>query len=161
MGDVMDKSKKVSIEERLENFFNNHPASKKALTPLKRSAKVVIHINPIGDFNLEKNTDGIQISKSEHQKGSDFEAWMDLDTLEELMNLNSHEPGDFGIAFFKGMLERKIKVKVHAGFFELYRKGYFGVLMTGGKRVLGWLAQKGIRGPSGFKKAVNMLRKKD
>ena len=35
----------------------------------------------------------------------------------------------------------------------------FGVMMSGGGKVLGWLASKGLKGPSAIAHAVSRLRK--
>jgi hypothetical protein len=71
--------------------------------------------------------------------------------------------GDLGILFFSHMVARdpatKIGVKLHSGLFRLTMRGWLGVMALGGGKVVGWLAMKGLKGPSAIASAVTRLRK--
>ena len=43
--------------------------------------------------------------------------------------------------------------------FELTMRGWVGVMLSGGGKVLGWLASKGLKGPSAVAHALSRLRK--
>jgi riboflavin biosynthesis pyrimidine reductase len=73
------------------------------------------------------------------------------------------EVGDLGIAFFQAILakepENKVSVKLHSGLMKLTMRGYLGVLAQGGGKVMGWMATKGLKGPSAVASAISKLRK--
>ncbi|HVI23687.1 MAG TPA: AAA family ATPase, partial [Myxococcales bacterium] len=71
--------------------------------------------------------------------------------------------GDLGITFFQHIVAKdpaeKIQVKLHAGLLKLTMHGWLGVLAAGGPKVIGWMAQKGLKGPSAVAAAVSRLKK--
>ena len=73
------------------------------------------------------------------------------------------EVGDLGILFFQHMIaqapEEKIRVKLHSGLLRLTMRGWLGVLAHGGPRVVGWMAQKGLKGPGAVAAAISKLKK--
>ena len=73
------------------------------------------------------------------------------------------EIGDLGILFFQHMIaqapEEKIRVKLHSGLLRLTMRGWLSVLGHGGPRGVGWMAQKGLKGPSAVAVAISRLKK--
>ncbi|HEX9577638.1 MAG TPA: AAA family ATPase, partial [Myxococcales bacterium] len=71
--------------------------------------------------------------------------------------------GELGILFFQHMLAKdeneKIRVKLHSGLLRLTMRGWLGVLAAGGPKVIGWMAQKGLKGPSAVASALSRLKK--
>src|SRR5919201_161795 len=71
--------------------------------------------------------------------------------------------GDLGILFFQHIVaqdpQRKIGVKLHSGLIKLTMRGWVGVMMSGGGKVIGWLASKGLKGPSAIAHALSRLKK--
>jgi len=71
--------------------------------------------------------------------------------------------GDLGILFFQHIVSRdeasKIRVKLHSGLIKLTMRGWVSVMMSGGAKVIGWLAQKGLKGPSAIASALSRLKK--
>ena len=55
--------------------------------------------------------------------------------------------------------EQKISVRLHSGLIKLTMRGWLGVLAAGGPKVLGWMAQKGLKGPSAVASALSRLKK--
>ena len=55
--------------------------------------------------------------------------------------------------------QSKINVKLHSGLFKLTMRGWLGVMAAGGGKVMGWLAMKGLKGPSAIAGAVARLKK--
>jgi hypothetical protein len=71
--------------------------------------------------------------------------------------------GDLGILFFQHILSTdpndKINVKLHSGLLKLTMRGWLGVVAKGGGKVMGWMASKGLRGPSAIASALSKLKK--
>ena len=71
--------------------------------------------------------------------------------------------GDLGILFFQAMLakepENKVRVKLHSGLIRLTLRGWLSVLATGGPKVIGWMANKGLKGPGAVASALSRLKK--
>jgi hypothetical protein len=71
--------------------------------------------------------------------------------------------GELGILFFQHIVaedpQAKIRVKLHSGLMKLTMRGWLGVMAAGGGKVMGWLAMKGLRGPSAIASALSRLRK--
>ena len=55
--------------------------------------------------------------------------------------------------------QSKIGVKLHSGLLKLTKRGWLGVMMSGGAKVFGWMAAKGLKGPSAIAHALGRLRK--
>ena len=53
----------------------------------------------------------------------------------------------------------KIRVKLHSGLVRLTMRGWLGVLAAGGPKVIGWMAQKGLKGPGAVASALSRLKK--
>ena len=66
--------------------------------------------------------------------------------------------GDFRFTLVDGK-PRFLDGKAKDPDFELTMRGWVGVMMSGGGKVLGWLASKGLKGPSAIAHAVSRLRK--
>jgi hypothetical protein len=78
----------------------------------------------------------------------------------EVLTLKSDEISDFGLLILRAFLERprRLQAKIHVGFIELWRKGWFGVLTLGGGRVASYLASQGLNGIGGIQRALKALR---
>lgn len=145
----------------LKQFFESHPVAQKATAPLKRGAEVAVHFTdlPGRTFRFYKEDDAPRLTESSPQD-ADFDLTLAPLAVQEIVALEGHEVGDFGIAFFSHLIasepERKVQVKLHAGPLKLLRRGYLGVLVLGGPKVLGWLARKGVKNPM---EAIERLRK--
>ena len=71
--------------------------------------------------------------------------------------------GELGILFFQHIVasdpQSKIRVKLHSGLLRLTMRGWLGVLAAGGPKVIGWMAQKGLKGPGAVASALSRLKK--
>ncbi len=82
-------------------------------------------------------------------------------SAELLLKDSTEEIAQIGIAVVKLILttdrERRISVRLGAGFITLLRKGYFGVLTSGGSELASFLARNGLSGMNGIKAALKKM----
>jgi hypothetical protein len=90
---------------------------------------------------------------------ADFTVTLPDAAVTRITGLGSDDVGEFGIEFFKLVLERdpalKARVHVAAPTARLVGHGYLGVLALGGVRVGWWLIKNGVRNP---RAAIERLR---
>jgi len=71
--------------------------------------------------------------------------------------------GELGILFFQHIVasdpQSKIRVKLHSGLIKLTMRGWLGVMASGGVKVFGWMASKGLKGPSAVASALGRFKK--
>ena len=93
---------------------------------------------------------------------ADFSLHFGEKALDFIFAENCQDVGDFGVAFFKCLTKKgqpeHISAKVKTGIFNLTKKGYLGLIPSGGPKVLKFLSSKGVLGPKGVKKAIDYLR---
>ncbi len=89
----------------------------------------------------------------------DFTLVLPDGAVKRITALQSDDVGEFGIEFFKLILEsdpaQKARVKIDAPTRQLLSHGYLGVLAQGGMKVTWWLLKNGVRNP---KAAIEKLR---
>jgi hypothetical protein len=147
----------------LQRFFEASAAARRASAPLRKAAEVGVRFTDVpGDFSF-KLIDG----KPRFQEGAaadpDFVLTLAPGAVSAIAAQPEAEVGDLGILFFQHILakdpEAKINVKLHSGLLKLTMRGWLGVMALGGGKVMGWLAMKGLRGPSAIASALARLKK--
>jgi hypothetical protein len=143
--------------EALRTFFESNPAAGKAARPLSREARVNLALDGGGaHFTMESG--GPEVRDGAHAD-PDFTLTLPAGAVERITALESGDVGEFGIAFFKLVLERdpalKVRVRIHAHTSRLLGHGYLGVLALGGMKVTWWLVKNGVRNP---RAAIDRLR---
>lgn len=148
--------------ERVKAFMETHPTAALAAKPLKRDAEVRIFLSdlPGREFRFSMD-DGRPRLEEAPAKDPDFTAELPPGAVDEMLRVEG-DAGDFGICFFSLMLarepERHVRVKLHSGLLKLMKRGYLGVLATGGPKVAAWMARKGLHGPGAVADAIKRLR---
>src|SRR6185437_14271509 len=93
----------------------------------------------------------------------DFELTLAPGAVTAIAAQPNADVGDLGILFFQHIVAKdpqsKIQVKIHSGLMKLTMRGWLGVMAARGGKVMGWLAMKGLKGPSAIASAVTRLRK--
>jgi hypothetical protein len=147
----------------LQRFFEASEAARRASAPLRKAAEVGVRFTDVpGDFNF-KLIDG----KPRFQEGAaadpDFVLTLAPGAVSAIAAHPEAQVGDLGILFFQHILAKdpqaKINVKLHSGLLKLTMRGWLGVMALGGGKVMGWLAMKGLRGPSAIASALARLKK--
>jgi len=147
----------------LQRFFEASEAARRASAPMRKAAEVGVRFTDVpGDFNF-KLIDG----KPRFQEGAaadpDFVLTLAPGAVSAIAAQPEAEVGDLGILFFQHILAKdpqaKINVKLHSGLLKLTMRGWLGVMALGGGKVMGWLAMKGLRGPSAIASALARLKK--
>jgi hypothetical protein len=143
--------------ESLKAFFERAPAARKATRALGRDARVNLVLDG-GDahFTMEGGAPEVRAGRA---PDPDFTLTLPEGAVGRIVGLASDDVGEFGIEFFRLVLERdpalKARVKVDAPTARLVGHGYLGVLALGGVKVTWWLLKHGVRNP---KAAVDRLR---
>ena len=147
----------------LQRFFESSESARKASAHLKKAAEVGVRFTDVpGDFHF-KLVDGKPRFMSGAAEDPDFELTLAPAAVTAIAAQPNADVGDLGILFFQHMIAKdpqsKINVKLHSGFMKLTMRGWLGVMAAGGGKVMGWLAMKGLKGPSAIASAVSRLKK--
>jgi len=123
--------------EKLKDFFDNREVAHKATKPLGRKAKgEVVFLDDNEAYLFRKDGKTATLFKDEKIKKVDFTIKLSNGAIDELVNFQSENVGDFGIKFFKLLKAKEkgkeIEVKINIGFFKLVTRGYLKVLLLGG-----------------------------
>jgi hypothetical protein len=145
--------------DALKAFFESAPAARKATRPLARGARVNLALDGgPARFTMESGAPSLHEGPAENP---DFTLRLPAAAVRRITALSSDDVGEFGIEFFKLVLERdpamKVRVKVDAPTSQLLGNGYLGVLAQGGMKVSWWLLKNGVKNP---KAAIDRLRGK-
>ena len=143
--------------EALRTFFETSPAARKATHLLHRGARVNLALDGgPANFTMEGGSPEVRPGAAAEP---DFTLTMPAPAVAQVTGLRSDDVGEFGIAFFKLVLERdpsrKVHVRVDAPTSRLLANGYLGVLALGGLKVSWWLLRNGVKNP---KAAIDRLR---
>ena len=147
----------------LQRFFETSEAARRAAAPLKKAAEVGVHFTDVpGDFRFV-SVDGKPRFEAARAKDPDFVLTLAPGAVTAIAAQPNADVGDLAILFFQHILSNdpnsKIRVKLHSGLMNLTMRGWLSVMALGGGKVMGWLASKGLRGPSGIGAALSRLRK--
>jgi hypothetical protein len=145
--------------DSLKAFFESAPAARKATSPLGRGARVNLTLDAgPAHFTMEGGQPEVRTGAS---PDPDFTLTLPDGAVTRIVGLESDDVGEFGIAFFKLVLERdpafKARIRVDAPTGRLLGNGYLGVLALGGMKVTWWLLKNGVKNP---KAAIDRLRGK-
>jgi len=147
----------------LRRFFETSAAGRRAAASLKRGAAVGVRFTDVpGDFRFYAQ-DGRPHFDMGKAGDPDFELTIAPGAVRAITSKPESDVGDLGITFFQHIVAKdpseKIQVKLHAGLLKLTMHGWLGVLAAGGPKVIGWMAQKGLKGPSAVASALSRLKK--
>jgi hypothetical protein len=143
--------------ESLKAFFESAPAARKATRPLARGARVNLALDGgPARFTMETGAPAVHEGAAQDP---DFTLTLPDGAVSRITTLASDDVGEFGVEFFKLVIERdpslKVRVAIDAPTTRLLGHGYLGVLALGGLKVTWWLLKKGVKNP---KAAIDRLR---
>jgi hypothetical protein len=143
--------------ESLKRFFESAPAARKATRALARGARVNLALEGSqAHFTMESGAPEVRAGAAEDP---DFTLTLPDAAVGRITGLRSDDVGEFGVEFFKLVLERdptlKVRAAVQAPTARLFGHGYLGVLALGGVKVTWWLLRNGVKNP---KAAIDRLR---
>jgi hypothetical protein len=81
------------------------------------------------------------------------------DAVQTLINSETDDIGELGIAVAKMYLAGEIKIKVHGSMISLLTNGYLGVIKSGGLSFARFLGSHGISGLGKIKDVIQKFRK--
>lgn len=156
----MKKGKKPSWQSSFEAFLDSELAER-AARHLSDGAALMIYIDD-KQF-LYRRENGKNTLRETKEGAADAYFWLTSNTLHQLVTLGALPGtglGTMGVAVFERMFQGpeadRIRFRLSAGLFGLWRKGYFSVLKAGGPEVASYLARLGQGGVSWLK---DVLRK--
>lgn len=143
--------------ESLKRFFESAPAARRAARPLARTARVNLRLDGApARFTMESGAPEVREGPADDP---DFTLTLPEAAVSRITGLPSEDVGEFGIEFFKLLLERdprlRVRVSIDAPTSRLLGHGYLGVLALGGVKVTWWLVKNGVRNP---RAAIDRLR---
>lgn len=143
--------------EALKRFFETAGVARKATRPLSEDAEVNLVLDG-GEAHFVMRGGNPAVLEGP-ARDPDFTLTLPDGAVERITALKSDEVGEFGIEFFKLMLERNPSLRPHAKIdastSQLLSHGYLGVLAQGGLKVTWWLIKNGVKNP---KAAIERLR---
>ncbi len=143
--------------DALKTFFETAKVARKATKPLSDGAEVGLRLD--GGPARFTVRDGRALVEDEAPREPDFTITLPDGAVRRITALQSDDVGEFGIEFFKLILEEdpavKVRVKIDAPTSRLLHHGYLGVLAQGGMKVTWWLLKNGVKNP---KAAIDRLR---
>jgi hypothetical protein len=147
----------------LQRFFETSESARRAASSLKKAAEVGVRFTDVpGDFHF-KSVDGKPRFVAGAAEDPDFNLTLAPGAVVAIAAQPNADVGDLGILFFQHILSKepneKINVKLHSGLLKLTMRGWLGVVAQGGGKVMGWMASKGLKGPSAIANAVSKLKK--
>jgi hypothetical protein len=147
----------------LQRFFETSESARRAASSLKKAAEVGVRFTDVpGDFHF-KSVDGKPRFVAGAAEDPDFDLTLAPGAVLAIAAQPNADVGDLGILFFQHILSKdpnaKINVKLHSGLLKLTMRGWLGVVAQGGGKVMGWMASKGLKGPSAIASAVSKLKK--
>jgi hypothetical protein len=150
-------------EVKLRRFFETSEASRRAASSLKKAAEVGVRFTDVpGEFRFH-SIEGKPAFEAGKAMDPDFELTLAPGAVDAITARPQADVGDLGVLFFQHILAKdeheKIRVKLHSGLLRLTMRGWLGVLAAGGPKVIGWMAQKGLKGPSAVAAALSRLKK--
>ncbi len=152
-----------SYASRFAEYFRR-PVALSAAKPLSRKAQIQLRIVGSGSeeaFYFAKSSDQGEILPG-NAPDADVEFRMTARAADEILTDPSEEIGAIGVRIAKLIAspdaDRKIHVRLKAGFLTLFNKGYLGVVSAGGAQFAGFLASKGLGGLSAIKDTIAKLR---
>ena len=150
----------MSSEQQLKDFFSRD-ISQKATQPLKNGIEIEICIDGAPSLTLTKKNNKLELL-STPPKNADMSFWIGNKGVEELVQCETEDIGEIGIAIIKLMLASdpkfQLKSKVHIGTLKLISHGYLAVLPLGGPKIMSFLASKGFANLGKIKDAISQLR---
>jgi hypothetical protein len=150
-------------ETKLRRFFETSDASRRAASSLRKAAEVGVRFTDVpGDFRFH-SIDGKPAFEAGKAMDPDFELTLAPGAVAAITAQPHADVGELGVLFFQHIVAKdendKIRVKLHSGLLRLTMRGWLGVLAAGGPKVIGWMAQKGLKGPSAVASALSRLKK--
>jgi hypothetical protein len=147
----------------LRRLVETSEAGRKAASSLKESASVEVRFTGVpGDFRFHA-VNGKPRFEAGRAEEPDFELTLPPGAVRDICERRQEDTGDLGILFlqhiFANEAEQKIQVKLHSGLIRLTLHGWLGVVASGCPKVVLWLAQRGLKGPSAVASLFSRLKK--
>lgn len=143
--------------EALKRFFETAEVARKATRPLHDHAEVALQLDG-GPARFVMQGGRALVQEGQAQR-PDFTLVLPDGAVSRITALKSDDVGEFGIEFFKLVLDKdpalKVRVHIDASTGQLLSHGYLGVLAQGGMKVTWWLLKNGVKNP---KAAIDRLR---
>jgi hypothetical protein len=148
--------------ERLAALFRTHPIWCEAARGISdaSTSNVFFRHRPGEPFRLVRHA-GESVLEPGRAADPDL-AFCFAPAAIEALEATRGSVGDFALALFRLMLdadpERRVELRVIASFVRLLRRGYVGLLLRGGPRLLRFGAAHGVRSLAELRRTVEAAR---
>lgn len=141
--------------------FLSSPLAEKAAGHLSDGARLLVHVDD--KTFLYRREKGKNIFAESAPCAADAQLWLSSNTLQQILD-QAALPGTgisaMGVAVFERIFHpqepERIRIRLEAGVFGLWQRGYFSVLKAGGPEVASYFARLS---QGGFSRVKDWLRK--
>lgn len=148
--------------KQLKEFFEAREVCSKAAKPLRDSASAEIAIPVENKTYTFQRKDKKNVVSAGKPSDPDLYFALTPKALEELINYDSDEIGDWGVKVFSLIftkdIEKKIVIKIKTGLLKLTFKGYLGIIPLGGAGLMKYLAKNGFSSLGKIKDALTKAK---
>ncbi|MBI4405303.1 MAG: hypothetical protein HY537_14160 [Deltaproteobacteria bacterium] len=131
------------------------------MAPLKDNVQIALYVDGKGPVTLTKE-DGKPILKLEAPQKAEMSFHVPAKAADSLLETRTEDIGELGLTLLKLVAhsdpQLRVKPQVHIGLFEMFSKGYLGVIPLGGVTVMKFLASLGFGSIGKIKEVVTKLR---
>jgi hypothetical protein len=157
---VSERSKDATAE--LRAFFAADSA-KRAMRPLAEGFRVAVSVDGGPELLLTKRS-GAVVLVEEPPGSVEFRLAIPRGAVATLAGHHASGVPELAVAIVDLLThadpERKVRARVHAGLFELLRKGYFSLVPLGGAPLMRALAARGVGSVSELRERLKGLKEK-
>jgi hypothetical protein len=150
---------------QLRDLFLSHPAWLDAASHIKDGAQSRVSFSHIsGDFYMIRK-DGKSLLLPGEAKDPDFAFYFTPKAIERLAMVQGRDLADFAVELFDCIVsddpELQVGLRILSSFPKLFWRGYVGLLMKGGPRVLSYGASRGVTSMSDLRRFLKQSRASD
>jgi len=150
---------------QLRDLFLTHPAWLDAAGHIKDGSQSRLTFSHVeGDYYMIRK-DGKSLLLAGKPSDPDFAFYFTPKAIERLAMVQGHDLADFAVELFDCVVsedpELQVGLRILSSFPKLFWRGYVGLLMKGGPRVLSYGASRGVTSMSDLRRFLKQSRASD
>lgn len=144
--------------EKLKKYLESRPASRKALSHLRKGVEISVVIGHQIECALF-NEDGEPRLEMRKAKNHDVVFYVKPETVEVLSQHPGEDVGELGIAVLKEYLSGGVRIAVVGSVFGIMKNGYVSIIKEGGATFAKFLATYGLTNITKILAVIKNLKK--
>jgi hypothetical protein len=150
---------------QLRDLFLSHPAWLDAASHIKEGSQSRVSFSHVpGDFYMIRK-EGKSLLLTGKAEDPDFAFYFTPKAIERLATVEGRDLADFAVTLFDCIVsddpELQVGLRIIASFPKLFWRGYVGLLMKGGPRVLSYGSSRGVTSMSDLRRFLKQSRASD